>query len=51
MVEAGRSVAVQKWLDANIIGAAAHAGTHDEQTLKGLLHCTARFGRPLEVSQ
>lgn len=51
VVEAGRSVAARGWLDAYLIGTAVRLGTTDEQTLKRLWHCTARFGHPLEVSQ
>ena len=50
VVEAGRSVAVQGWLDARVIGSAAHSNRYDEQTLKRLWHCTARFGQPFQES-
>jgi hypothetical protein len=44
IVAAGRSVAADGHLDAQIIGAAARRGTHDAQVLKRLWHCVARFG-------
>lgn len=45
VVDAGRSIATQGWLDARIIGAARRSRTHEEQTLKRLWHCIARFGQ------
>ncbi len=46
IVDAARSSAEQGWLDARIIGAAIRSGAYDDQTLKRVWHCTARFGHP-----
>jgi hypothetical protein len=46
VVEVGRRVAVDGWLDAAVIGRAALAGIEDPQDLKRLWHCVARFGAP-----
>ncbi|QWF81924.1 DUF3626 domain-containing protein [Amycolatopsis sp. CA-230715] len=43
VVRLGLSAAVDGWLDATAIGAAARAG-HDEQLVKRLWHVLARFG-------
>lgn len=44
VVQAGRQVAEDGWLDARIIGDAVRAGCYDAQTLKRLWHCTTRYG-------
>ncbi|WP_405691414.1 DUF3626 domain-containing protein [Streptomyces sp. NBC_01185] len=44
-VELGAALAVGGFLDARIIGEAARTGRHDQQDLKRVWHCLARFGR------
>ncbi|MFJ9059405.1 DUF3626 domain-containing protein [Streptomyces sp. NBC_00111] len=44
-VELGAALAVGGFLDARIIGEAARSGQHDQQDLKRVWHCLARFGR------
>lgn len=46
VVEVARAVAEQGWLDASTIGAAARSRRYDDQSLKRVWHCTARFGHP-----
>ena len=46
VVDAGCPIAAHGWLDAQIIGEAARSGILDEQTLKRIWHCTARYGHP-----
>ena len=46
VVGLGRRLAHDGWLDAALIGSAAWVGTADEQTLKRLWHCVARWGGP-----
>lgn len=46
IVEAGRSIAEQGWLDARVIGVAVQSAAVDRTTLKRVWHCTARFGSP-----
>lgn len=48
VLAAGLTVARTGWIDARLIGDAVHRGEHDEQTLKRLWHCVARFGGPRE---
>lgn len=50
-VDTGESVAVDGWLDPHLVGIAVRSGAHDEQTLKRLWHCTARFGSPSQGCQ
>jgi hypothetical protein len=45
-VRLGLELAVDGYLDARIIGDAARTGRYDEQHLKRVWHCVARFGRP-----
>ncbi len=45
VVNFGRSVAEDGWLDARVVGAAVSAGA-DPQLAKRLWHCVARFGQP-----
>ncbi|HEX5543533.1 MAG TPA: DUF3626 domain-containing protein [Micromonospora sp.] len=44
IVDCGRTLAKQGYLDARIIGEAVNAGRYDEQTLKRVWHYVARFG-------
>ena len=46
VVDAGRAVAEQGWLDARTLGRAARSSTCGAQTLKRLWHWTARSGGP-----
>lgn len=48
VVAAGLAVARSGWVDARLIGDAVGRHEHDEQTLKRLWHCVARFGVPRE---
>lgn len=45
-VDLGAEIAVGGTLDPSIIGNAARTGRHDEQALKKVWHCLARFGSP-----
>lgn len=45
VVDLGAAVAVDGFLDPRIIGDAARTGRHDQQGLKRVWHCLARFGR------
>lgn len=45
-VALGESIAQAGRLTPRLIGAAAHTGDHDEQSLKRVWHYTARFGAP-----
>lgn len=51
VVDAGRAIAAHGWLDARIIGGAARSEDLDDQTLKHLWHCTARYGRPASTER
>lgn len=44
---AARAMARDGWLDARVVGDAARAGAHDQQTLKRVWHLVARFGAPV----
>ncbi|MFB9909488.1 DUF3626 domain-containing protein [Allokutzneria oryzae] len=44
IVELGVTLARNGYVDARIIGEAAHTRKYDEQSLKRLWHCVARFG-------
>lgn len=44
IVALGEALAVDGQLDAAVIGAARATGRHDEQAIKRLWHCVARFG-------
>ena len=46
IVALGISLASDGFLDARIVGEARRAGRHEEQPLKQLWHCIARFGSP-----
>ncbi|BCJ47934.1 hypothetical protein GCM10010168_22930 [Actinoplanes ianthinogenes] len=46
IVVAAALIAREGILDARIIGAAVREGLFDEQSLKRVWHCTARFGHP-----
>ena len=46
VVAAAARIAPEGVLTARVIGNAARAGVEDEQVLKRVWHCTARFGRP-----
>lgn len=46
IVEAAARIAVDGTLTPRVIGDAARAGVEDEQILKRVWHCTARFGSP-----
>ncbi|WP_307844018.1 DUF3626 domain-containing protein [Actinospica acidithermotolerans] len=46
IVELGRSIADDGWLDPRIIGEAAATGQYDPQHLKYVWHCLARYGAP-----
>jgi len=43
-IELGISLAQDGYLDPKILGDASGTGTHDDQVLKRLWHCIARFG-------
>lgn len=45
-VELGAEIAVDGRLDPRVIGDAARTGRHDEQALKRVWHCVARYGAP-----
>jgi hypothetical protein len=45
-VALGEQIAVDGRLDPRVIGEAARTGRHDEQSLKRVWHCLARFGAP-----
>ncbi|MCC6179321.1 MAG: DUF3626 domain-containing protein [Chloroflexi bacterium] len=47
IVALGCTLAVDGYVDARIIGAAARAGHHDGQALKRIWHYLARFGTPI----
>lgn len=47
VVEAAARIAVDGVLTPRVIGDAARAGHEDEQVLKRVWHCTARFGWPV----
>ncbi|MFF3768544.1 DUF3626 domain-containing protein [Streptomyces sp. NPDC001922] len=47
-VELGAKIAVDGHLTPRIIGDAARTGLHDQQALKKVWHCLARFGTPEE---
>lgn len=49
-VDLGAEIAVDGWLDPQIIGDAAHTGRYDPQALKKVWHCLARFGSPLRTN-
>ncbi|MDX3671958.1 DUF3626 domain-containing protein [Streptomyces europaeiscabiei] len=49
-VDLGTEIAVDGCLDPRIIGDAARSGLHDQQALKKVWHCLARFGTPEERS-
>jgi hypothetical protein len=46
IVELGRSIAVDDWLDPRIIGEAVATGQYDPQALKYVWHYLAKFGAP-----
>ncbi|ABS05771.1 DUF3626 domain-containing protein [Kineococcus radiotolerans] len=46
VVEAAARIAADGVLTPRVVGDAARAGHEDEQVLKRVWHCTARFGRP-----
>ena len=50
IVDTARQIADREagdgWLDARVIGLAIRSGRWDEQDLKRVWHCTARFGSP-----
>jgi len=46
-VALGLALARDGWLDPRTLGDAARSGRHDEQALKRLWHCLARFGAPV----
>lgn len=46
IVEAAARIAVDGALTPRVIGDAARAGSEEEQVLKRIWHCTARFGSP-----
>lgn len=48
VVEVGRTVAVDGFIDAGIIGHAVRAGVIDAQLLKKLWHCVVKFGVAIE---
>jgi hypothetical protein len=50
VVALAEEVAVDGWLDPNVVGDAAATGRHDPQTLKKVWHYTARFGWAWDVS-
>jgi hypothetical protein len=50
-VDLGCSVATDGYLDPRIIGDAARTGRYDEQALKRVWHCVARYGSPDHASQ
>ncbi|WP_433023428.1 DUF3626 domain-containing protein [Kribbella sp. CA-294648] len=43
-VELGATIAVDGWLTPKVIGDAAALGSYDDQALKRVWHCLARFG-------
>ncbi|MFE7524742.1 DUF3626 domain-containing protein [Kitasatospora sp. NPDC057542] len=43
-VDLGAEIAVDGYLDPRIVGDAARTGLHDQQALKKVWHCLARFG-------
>ncbi len=43
-VDLGVAIAERGFLDPRILGAAARSGLHEEQALKKVWHCVARFG-------
>lgn len=45
-VDLGAEIAVDGYLDPRIVGDAARTGLHDQQALKKVWHCLARFGAP-----
>ncbi|MGK4585806.1 DUF3626 domain-containing protein [Kitasatospora sp. HPMI-4] len=47
-VDLGTEIAVDGYLSPRIIGDAARTGLHDQQALKRVWHCLARFGAPEE---
>lgn len=48
IVDVGRRIATDGYLDASVIGRAVAAGVQDPQDLKKVWHCVARFGSPIE---
>jgi Protein of unknown function (DUF3626) len=48
-VDLGAEIAVGGHLDPQLIGAAARTGRYDQQALKKVWHCLARFGSPRPV--
>lgn len=46
IVEAAARISTDGVLTPRVIGVAAHTGRPDEQVLKRVWHCTARFGWP-----
>jgi len=44
VVDLAISLSVDGHLDARLVGEAARSGRHDEQDLKRVWHCVARFG-------
>jgi hypothetical protein len=50
-VELGVSLARNGFLDPAVIGSASRTRRYDEQSLKRVWHCLARFGSPPEVSR
>ncbi len=46
VVEVGRRVAEDGYLDEAVVGRAVLAGREDPQDLKKVWHCVARFGSP-----
>ncbi|MPY48454.1 DUF3626 domain-containing protein [Streptomyces sp. K1PN6] len=49
-VDLGAEIAVDGWLDPQIIGDAARTDRYDPQALKKVWHCLARFGSPLRTN-
>lgn len=49
-VDLGVEIAVDGWLDPQIIGDAAYTGRYDPQALKKVWHCLARFGSLLRAN-
>ncbi|MEV6594154.1 DUF3626 domain-containing protein [Streptomyces acidicola] len=47
-VDLGTEIALDGCLDPRIIGDTARTGLHDQQALKKVWHCPARFGEPEE---
>ena len=45
-VDLGARIAVDGFLNPLIIGTASRSGDHDQQSLKRVWHCLARFGEP-----